>query len=34
MVSYNNCEARHSGDGVILLFDDDALLSAIFISDR
>ena len=33
MVSYNDCEARHSGDGVILLVDDDAQLSAIFISD-
>ena len=33
MVSYNDCEARHSGDGVILLVDDDAHLSAIFISD-
>ena len=32
MVSYD-CEARHSGDGVILLVDDDAQLSAIFISD-
>ena len=34
MVSYNDCEARHSGDGVILLVDDDAQLSAIFISAR
>ena len=33
MVSYNDCEARHSSDGVILLVDDDAQLSAIFISD-
>ena len=33
MVSYNDCEARHSGDGVILLVDDDVQLSAIFISD-
>ena len=33
MVSYNDCEAQHSGDGVILLVDDDAQLSAIFISD-
>ena len=33
MVSYNDCEARHTGDGVILLVDDDAQLSAIFISD-
>ena len=33
MVSYNDCEARHSRDGVILLVDDDAQLSAIFISD-
>ena len=33
MVSYNDCEARHSGDGVILLVDDDAQLPAIFISD-
>ena len=33
MVSYNDCEARHSGDGVILLVHDDAHLSAIFISD-
>ena len=33
MVSYNDCEARHSGDGVILLVYDDAQLSAIFISD-
>ena len=33
MVTYNDCEARHSGDGVILLVDDDAQLSAIFISD-
>ena len=33
MVSYNDCEARHSGDGVILLVDDDAYLPAIFISD-
>ena len=33
MVSYNDREARHSGDGVILLVDDDAQLSAIFISD-
>ena len=33
MVSFNDCEARHSGDGVILLVDDDAQLSAIFISD-
>ena len=33
MVSYNDCETRHSGDGVILLVDDDAHLSAIFIGD-
>ena len=33
MVSYNDSEARHSGDRVILLVDDDAQLSAIFISD-
>ena len=33
MVSCNDCEARHSGDGVILLVHDDAHLSAIFISD-
>ena len=33
MVSYNDCEARHSGDGVILLVYDDAQLSAIFICD-
>ena len=33
MVSYNDREARHSGDRVILLVDDDAHLSAIFISD-
>ena len=33
MVSYNDCEARHSGDGVILLVDDDTQLSAIFIGD-
>ena len=33
MVSYNDCDARHSGDGVILLVDDDTQLSAIFISD-
>ena len=32
-VSYNDCKSRHSGDGVILLVDDDAHLSAIFISD-
>ena len=29
MVSYNNCEAQHSGDGVILLVD--AQLSAIYL---
>ena len=33
VVSYNDCEARHSGDGVILLVDDDAQLTATFISD-
>ena len=25
MVSYNDCEARHSGDGVILLVDDELM---------
>ena len=33
MVSYNDCEARHSGDGVIPLVDDDAQLLAIFVCD-
>ena len=33
LLSYSDCEAHHSGDGVILLADDDAWLSATFTSD-
>ena len=33
LLSYSDFEARHSGDGVILLVNDDAHLSATFISD-
>ena len=33
LLSYSDCEAKHSGDGEILLVDDDAQLSATFISE-
>ena len=28
IITYSNCEAQHSGDGVILLVNDDTHLSA------